>query len=99
MSKVLIIGATRGLGHSLVTKYASTSSNTVYGTTRSANVPKTDAKIHWVPHIDLTNEGVGTRLVNQLGGLGVGGSMSGGVQAFDVVVGSALVIWRGNDTQ
>lgn len=92
MSKVLIVGATRGLGLSLAKQYASQSSNTVYGTTRSEAGPESVSEnIHWVPHIDLTNSGVGARLANRLGTLGVGGSMSGGVQAFDVVVSTPFV--------
>ena len=90
MLNVLVIGATRGLGASLANAYASQPSTTVFGTTRSANAPKGNKlseKIVWVPNIDLTEEGVGKKLVNQLGMLGGSGGMNeGGVQGFDVVV-------------
>jgi hypothetical protein len=44
-------------------------------------------KIIWVPNIDVSEEGVGKKLVNQLGMLGGGGGMTeGGVKGFDVVV-------------
>jgi NAD(P)-dependent dehydrogenase (short-subunit alcohol dehydrogenase family) len=88
MTNVLIIGATRGLGASLAKKYASQASAIVYGTTRSEKGP-TDVheKIIWVPNIDVAEEGVGRKLVNQLGMLGAGGGMTeGGRLTFDVVV-------------
>ncbi|EPE31941.1 NAD(P)-binding Rossmann-fold containing protein [Glarea lozoyensis ATCC 20868] len=89
MPNVLIIGATRGLGASLANAYASQPNTTVYGTTRAATAPKgPDEKIAWVPNIDVSDSGVGKRLVNQLGSLGVAGGMVGGdseVRGFDVV--------------
>ncbi|KAG0646977.1 C-factor [Hyphodiscus hymeniophilus] len=89
MPNILIIGATRGLGASLANTYASHPSTTVFGTTRSAHGPKEgkmNEKIIWVPHIDVSEEGVGAKLVNQLGMLGGGGGMNeGGVKGFDVV--------------
>lgn len=40
-----------------------------------------------MPNIDVSEEGVGKKLVNQLGMLGGGGGMTeGGVKGFDVVV-------------
>lgn len=40
-----------------------------------------------MPNIDVSESGMGARLVNQLGALGGGGGMvEGGVKAFDVVV-------------
>ena len=90
MPTILIIGATRGLGASLAIVYASQPSTTVFGTTRSAHGPKGEKlneKIVWVPNIDVSEEGVGKKLVNQLGMLGGGGGMNeGGVKGFDVVV-------------
>ncbi|TAQ89503.1 hypothetical protein B7494_g2159 [Chlorociboria aeruginascens] len=88
-SRILIIGATRGLGHSLATSYAAQANTTVFGTTRSTSPPKGEGndKIVWVPNIDVADSGVGTTLVNQLGLLGAGGGMTeGGVRAFDVVI-------------
>ena len=93
MPTILIIGATRGLGASLANAYASQPNTTVYGTTRSATPPsssekqKLDEKIVWVPNIDVSEEGCGRRLVNQLGMLGGGGGMlEGGIKGFDAVV-------------
>lgn len=90
MPNILIIGATRGLGASLANAYAAQKDTTVFGTTRAASAPagsKLDAKIVWVKNIDVSESGVGARLVNQLGALGGGGGMvEGGVKAFDVVV-------------
>ena len=93
MPNILIIGATRGLGASLANAYASHPNTTVYGTTRAATAPsssekqKLDEKVVWVPNIDVSEDGCGRRLVNQLGMLGGGGGMlDGGIKGFDVVV-------------
>ncbi|CAL3967879.1 unnamed protein product [Diplocarpon coronariae] len=88
MPNILIIGATRGLGASLVNTYAAQNDTVVYGTTRNETVPKgLHEKIIWLKGIDLSAEGVGAGLVNQLGSLGGGGGMiEGGVKGFDVVI-------------
>jgi hypothetical protein len=90
MPTVLVVGATRGLGASLVNQYASNKDTTVFGTTRKAAGPsdsKFNEKIVWVPNIDVSEDSCGRNLVNQLGSLGGGGGMvEGGVHAFDVVV-------------
>ncbi|KAK6603467.1 oxidoreductase [Botrytis cinerea] len=71
MTNILIVGATRGLGASLANNYASQHSTTVYGTTRAATGPSNlNEKIVWIPNIDVAEEGVGRKLVNQLGMLG-----------------------------
>jgi NAD(P)-dependent dehydrogenase (short-subunit alcohol dehydrogenase family) len=72
MSKtVLIIGATRGLGASLVKHYASTpSTSTIYATTRSTSPPSAppadSTKIKWLFNIDAAKPSVGQDLVQQL---------------------------------
>jgi len=88
MPNILIIGATRGLGASLANAYAAQKDTTVFATTRSATAPKgLDEKIVWVPNIDVSEEGVGRKLVNQLGMMGAGGGMvEGGKKSFDVVI-------------
>lgn len=90
MPNILIIGATRGLGASLANAYASQANTTVFGTTRSPTGPQgLNEKIVWVPNIDVSDEGAGSRLVNQLAMLGVAGGMvegEGEVRGFDVVV-------------
>lgn len=65
MPNVLIIGATRGLGLSLVTQYASQSSTTVFGTARSSRVPDSPSgqNIKWIPSIDIATEVAGTDIV------------------------------------
>lgn len=88
MTKILIVGATRGLGASLANAYAAKDSNIVFGTARSA--PPTgehlSKSIQWVPHIDLTSPEVGGSLANQLGSLGVGnGMVESEIRGFDVV--------------
>ena len=90
MPNILIVGATRGLGASLSNAYASQPHTTVFATTRAAHAPhggKHNEKIVWVPNVDVSEEGVGKKLVNQLGMLGGGGGMTeGGIKGFDVVV-------------
>lgn len=69
MSSILIVGATRGLGASLVKKYLE-SGWTVYGTTRSVEGPKTGdapAGVKWIPNIDLMEKNVGTTIADYLG--------------------------------
>lgn len=72
MSKtVLILGATRGLGASLVKYYAATAStSTIYATTRSASPPSPSPvdshKIKWLLDIDVSRPSVGQDLVQQL---------------------------------
>jgi NAD(P)-dependent dehydrogenase (short-subunit alcohol dehydrogenase family) len=94
MANILIIGATRGLGASLANNYASQQSTTVYGTTRAPAGPSNlNDKIVWIPNIDVAEEGVGRKLVNQLGMLGGGGGMvEGGRVTFDVVVCSPTLL-------
>ena len=70
--KVLIIGATRGLGVSLANLYALAKDTVVYGTTRSADVPKSSEKqrletgIRWLRGIDVSEKDVGGRIVEGL---------------------------------
>ena len=86
MPNVLIVGATRGLGASLANQYASHPSTTVYGTSRSAEPPTKAYRkgIKWVKGIDLNEKGVGKKLVDELGTIGVDGGL-------DVVVSCAPV--------
>lgn len=64
MPSILIVGATRGLGRSLVTHYSSNPSSstqgtpyTIYATTRSSSAPTdswaTKQNIHWLLNVDL----------------------------------------------
>jgi NAD(P)-dependent dehydrogenase (short-subunit alcohol dehydrogenase family) len=67
MSRIIVVGATRGLGASLVKHYTSSPGTTVYATARSSFPPKNspgDAK--WLTDVDLTREDVGDTIVNQI---------------------------------
>ncbi|KAK7422337.1 hypothetical protein QQZ08_009559 [Neonectria magnoliae] len=66
MSSALIVGATRGLGASLVKQYVAQGSK-VYGTLRSTSAPKGfPTQVKWLPGIDLTDSQVGEKLVSTL---------------------------------
>lgn len=69
MSTILLIGATRGLGASLATHYASLpTTSTVYATTRSYKAPDTlqHDKIRWLLNVDISEPDVGDTLVSQI---------------------------------
>ncbi|KAL2757714.1 hypothetical protein ACRALDRAFT_2051537 [Sodiomyces alcalophilus JCM 7366] len=70
MSGVLIVGATRGLGASLVKQYAANPDHRhVYGTTRASSAPGSDQfpkDVQWLTGVDLMNPTVGQHLVAQL---------------------------------
>lgn len=67
MSSVLIVGATRGLGASLVKQYAKAAGNTVYGTTRSSQGPGGfPEQVKWITGIDPTQPNVGEKLASSL---------------------------------
>ncbi|EED15211.1 oxidoreductase, short chain dehydrogenase/reductase family superfamily [Talaromyces stipitatus ATCC 10500] len=73
MSTILIIGATRGLGASLTTYYASLpSTSTIYATTRSNKPPSNfpdhnnKTKIHWLLNVDISKPDVGHNLTAQI---------------------------------
>ncbi|KAK2590228.1 hypothetical protein QQS21_012089 [Conoideocrella luteorostrata] len=69
MSAVLVVGATRGLGASLVRQYASNSSNTVYGTARSGGNPAGFSdRVKWLNGVDLMKDSVGDDIVKLLKG-------------------------------
>ncbi|PHH85404.1 hypothetical protein CDD83_460 [Cordyceps sp. RAO-2017] len=68
MSRVLIVGATRGLGASLVKQYAARAGAVVYGTTRANAKPAGfPAQVQWITGLDLMKADVGDVLVKQLG--------------------------------
>lgn len=69
MPSVLIVGATRGLGHEL-TKHYHALNYTVYGTSRSSS-PSHSPHVHWLSHIDLVHEHCGTKLASTLTSLSV----------------------------
>ena len=61
MSKVLIIGATRGLGLSLTSKYSDLGW-TVLGTSRSSSPPKDTKHVTWLTDIDISSPSSATKL-------------------------------------
>ncbi|KAH8693713.1 oxidoreductase [Talaromyces proteolyticus] len=66
---ILIVGATRGLGASLATLYASLpSTSTVYTTTRSSKPPASPShpKFRWLLNIDISQPDIGSTLTTQL---------------------------------
>lgn len=66
MSRVLIVGATRGLGASLARQYASRPDVTVYGTTRSNAAAKDfPENVKWLTGVDLMDSAVADTLVSQ----------------------------------
>lgn len=69
MSTILVIGASRGLGASLASHYASLpTTSTIYATTRSYKAPDTPqhAKIRWLLNVDISEPDVGDTLVSQI---------------------------------
>lgn len=66
MPNVLIVGATRGLGHELAKQYADRSFS-VFGTARSSN-PTAIEQIHWLSGIDVAEEDAGSKIVQGLAG-------------------------------
>ncbi|KAK8917276.1 putative oxidoreductase [Metarhizium anisopliae] len=68
MSTILVVGATRGLGASLVKQYAATAANVVYGTARSNAIPSGFPEhVKWLNGVDLTKSSVGDDIVRLLG--------------------------------
>jgi len=70
MAKVLVVGATRGLGASLAKQYASTAS-AVFGTGRSAHAPESfkDSafkNVIFIPSIDVAKEQAGPELAKAI---------------------------------
>ncbi|OAL56252.1 NAD(P)-binding protein [Pyrenochaeta sp. DS3sAY3a] len=66
MSTILIVGATRGLGASLVQKYAENPSNNVLATARSSEPPSNTKNITYIPSIDLESPEAGKVLLQFL---------------------------------
>jgi NAD(P)-dependent dehydrogenase (short-subunit alcohol dehydrogenase family) len=66
-TKVLVVGATRGLGEHLAKQYAAQDGTTAYGTARAESAPKEfPDKVKWLTGIDLTDSQVGDKIVKSL---------------------------------
>lgn len=66
MSDILIVGASRGLGASLVKKYASRTKGTVYATSRSEPTSEPVKNVRNIPGVDLTSKDAGSNLASAL---------------------------------
>ena len=66
MSAVVIVGATRGLGASLVKNYAARSSTHVFGTSRGSDTPKAADNVTYIPGIDVATESAGSQLASAI---------------------------------
>lgn len=77
MSNVLVIGASRGLGASLVKAYATDSGNQVFATARSTVPSNSTSNVTYLSGIDIATEGAGHDLVSRL---------SKSVSTLDVVI-------------
>ncbi|MCJ1226672.1 hypothetical protein MMC12_003325 [Toensbergia leucococca] len=65
MPSVLIVGATRGLGASLVDEYHK-GKNAVFATSRSSEAPTSRPDVTYIPRIDVASENAGPTLVSKL---------------------------------
>lgn len=67
MSNVLVVGASRGLGASLVKKYAAESKgSTVFATSRSVDKQDPTDQVTLIPGIDLCSSSAGLELAESL---------------------------------
>ncbi|KAF2175061.1 NAD(P)-binding protein [Zopfia rhizophila CBS 207.26] len=64
MRNVLIVGATRGLGHSLAIQYSKKGMH-VYATARYSIPQVPTPGVHWIPNVDIAHEGAGRRIAAQ----------------------------------
>jgi len=62
MKTVMVIGATRNLGKALGMAYAAQPHTIVYATARYATPEFHDDNVHWINHVDITHEHVGSRI-------------------------------------
>jgi len=60
---VLIVGATRGLGKSLLDQYASAKEGVVYGTARNTPPQKHSNFVKWIGDVDLSTKDAGLNIV------------------------------------
>ena len=65
-NNILIVGATRGLGASLRSIYASKPSTKVFATTRSNPPSSSEHNVSWVSNVDVSHPDVGQTLAKQL---------------------------------
>ncbi|OAL05102.1 NAD(P)-binding protein [Phaeosphaeriaceae sp. SRC1lsM3a] len=66
MSTILVVGATRGLGASIVETYAANANNHVFATARSSNPPANTKNIAYIPNIDIATPEASSTLIHYL---------------------------------
>ena len=66
MPNILVVGATRGLGASLLHTYSTGPNVYVFGTSRDSDTPTASHNINYIPGIDVAEEAAGSRLVNAI---------------------------------
>jgi short-subunit dehydrogenase len=66
MPNIVVIGATRGLGHNLVSLYAKQSNTTVWGTSRKDSPPDEQDSIKWITKVDVGTPSAGPTVASGL---------------------------------
>ena len=66
MPTILIVGATQGLGASLVKEYSKDKSNQIFATSRWSETPKITSRVHYVPNIDVASKTAGSDLASKI---------------------------------
>jgi len=66
MPTVVVVGATRGLGNSLVALYSNLSNTTTYGTSRKDSAPEEKRSISWITGVDVGTPTAGTAIASQV---------------------------------
>ncbi|KAF1347389.1 NAD(P)-binding protein [Lizonia empirigonia] len=73
MPVILVVGATRGLGASLVKLYASDPNNYVLATARTSNPPANGKNIIYIPGVDIASPDAGSKVIRFLNTRGISG--------------------------
>jgi NAD(P)-dependent dehydrogenase (short-subunit alcohol dehydrogenase family) len=68
MPNILIVGATRGLGASLVKIYVDSGAR-VFATSRSKEIPESTKDVTYIPDIDVAKEDAGSKLAKHIGSI------------------------------
>lgn len=66
MPTIVVVGGTRGLGHSLVNYYSKQANTTVYGTSRKQKEPQDEGTIKWIHSVDASQPSAGQTLANAI---------------------------------
>jgi len=67
MPVVVVIGATRGLGQSLVKYYSKQPNTTIYGTSRHDKAPEEPGSTKWITGVDVGTKSAGKVIASALG--------------------------------